>query len=418
MVALGAAVLFALGAVVGGGYGLEPPAIADDMVKQPLTRLAFGSCARADLPQPFWRAIVESKPDVFVHAGDIVYGDCVNASCAPLDAAWAMLGNHSDFAIVRSAALPFLGMLDDHDNGQNDAVGHNPYRGYAKRAFLDFFSVPANDVWRTRGGLYRSRLFSGRANDARVRVTQLLLLDVRTFREPDWTPAATPGVGRERYEPDLSVRGLSASVLGDAQWAWLQGQLAVPADLRIVVSTIQVLPQGHGWERWGLFPHELARLLTALRSAAPAPSGGPSGTVLLSGDRHVGGFYKYTPTLVANAPRLEDLAPPPVGPNATGPWPAAAAVEVAGAAVYELTSSSLTHTNVCASRLCNTEDGPMLLKPLVHENNWGELAIDWKARKLVLALRAASEPARDGSNRRIGETIVEQVVTFDELHMQ
>lgn len=409
-----AAALLLVCAGIAAGVGISHAAFsrgprADDHVPRALTKLAFGSCAKAELPQPFWGPIVASKPDVFVFAGDIVYGDCLepDQSCAPLDEAWAALGRHPDYAVARAAQLPILGMLDDHDNGRNDASGASPFRAYAKRTFLDFFAVPADDVWRGRQGLYRSQMYAGRAPDGAARSTQLLLLDVRSFRAPEWRPAQTLSPGHERYEEDWSVAGLGASMLGDAQWAWLEAQLRAPAHLRVLVSTIQVLPQGHGWERWGLFPHELARLLAALRGAAPAPSGGRSGVLLLSGDRHLGGLYEHTP-----AP-----APPPAAQyNATPAGPAASPARLPP--LYELTSSSLTHSHVCSAEApCSDEAGPMLgNRSLVHENNWGELVVDWRGRAARLALRYASAP-RAGSGRRIGETLLEHQISFDELGM-
>ncbi|KAG8464762.1 hypothetical protein KFE25_010130 [Diacronema lutheri] len=402
----GAAASLALSRVaLAPGARLAPPR-ADDHVPRALTKLAFGSCARAELPQPFWRPIVDSRPDVFVFAGDIVYGDCLHTaegqSCAPLDEAWAKLGAHADFRLAREAALPIVGMLDDHDSGQNDCGAQNPFRSYAKRAFLDFFAVPESDVWRTRPGLYRSRLYDGRAPDGARRVTQLLLLDVRSFREPEWRAARAPAPGHERYEEETGVRALGASILGDEQWAWLDGQLRTPADLRVVVSTIQVLPLSHGWERWGLFPHELARLVGALRAAG-------GGAVLLSGDRHLGALYKYTP----DAPQR----PPAQYPNSTAA-PERSVPAARARALFELTSSSLTHAFGCTTeRPCAAEEGPMLGgRPLVHENNWGELAVDWRARTLTLALRRASNAtAADG--RRLGDTLLQHVANFDELGM-
>lgn len=428
-----------IGLTIGLGLGwtvLARTPRADDHVPRVLTKLAFGSCAKAELPQPFWHSIVESKPDVFVFAGDIVYGDCLHdeQGCAPLDHAWATLGRHPDFAVARAAPLQILGMLDDHDNGENDASGHNAYREYAKRSFLDFFEVPQDDVWRTRPGLYRSRVYAGRAPDGSRRVVQLLLLDVRSFREPEWQLAKERAPGHERYDADLTAAGLSASILGDDQWAWLEEQLSVKADLRLVVSTIQVLPLGHGYERWGLFPHELARLLAAVRTAAPAPSGGRSGVLLLSGDRHLGGLYEHVP--------IVPLPPSPLYNNATkqlegalrrpgeegAPASAHDASEGAAAspdervrhpALYELTSSSLTHTHECsADEPCSPESGPMLgNRSLVHENNWGEVEVDWSRRTIRLVLKYASAP-RAGSGRRIGEPLLQHVVSFDELGMR
>jgi alkaline phosphatase D len=314
---------------------------------------------------------------------------------------------------AREARLPIVGMLDDHDNGRNDASGNNPYRSYAKRLFLDFFNIESGDVWRRRAGLYRSQLYSGTAPDGTRRVTQLLLVDVRSFRAPEWTSAANTSVaGHERYEQDLSVSGLSASILGDEQWRWLEAQLRTPAHLRVLVSTIQVIPQAHGWERWGLFPHELARLLAALRTAAPAPDGGASGVLLLSGDRHLGALYRHTPT-------LPEMATPSAEPSELHAWDARDGARREGPTVYELTSSALTHSSACTlERPCPPEEGPMLVGPLIHENNWGELTVDWAARTLALTLRAAATVGHDGARRVLGEPLLEHQIGFDELHMR
>src|SRR5688572_24943552 len=42
---------------------------------QPLTRIAFGSCAGQDSPQPIWKHIVEAKPELFLFIGDNIYAD-------------------------------------------------------------------------------------------------------------------------------------------------------------------------------------------------------------------------------------------------------------------------------------------------------------------------------------------------------
>jgi len=42
---------------------------------QPLARIAFGSCARQDQPQPIWEAVVASRPQLFLFLGDNIYAD-------------------------------------------------------------------------------------------------------------------------------------------------------------------------------------------------------------------------------------------------------------------------------------------------------------------------------------------------------
>src|SRR5260370_9184452 len=78
-------------------------------------------------------------------------------------------------------------------------------------------------------------------------------------------------------------------MLGPVQWAWVAGELRKPAEIRLIVSSTQVLAEGHGWERWGNMPLERQKLLDTIRDS------GAKGVVLLSGDRHVGALYHETP---------------------------------------------------------------------------------------------------------------------------
>jgi alkaline phosphatase D len=71
-------------------------------------------------------------------------------------------------------------------------------------------------------------------------------------------------------------------MLGEAQWAWLEAQLSKPAELRLLVTSIQLLVGDHGYESWGLFPAERTRMFEVLGRS------GAHGIVVLSGDRHRG----------------------------------------------------------------------------------------------------------------------------------
>jgi alkaline phosphatase D len=42
---------------------------------KPLSRIAFGSCAKQDKPQPIWDAIVATQPQRFLFIGDNIYAD-------------------------------------------------------------------------------------------------------------------------------------------------------------------------------------------------------------------------------------------------------------------------------------------------------------------------------------------------------
>jgi alkaline phosphatase D len=69
-------------------------------------------------------------------------------------------------------------------------------------------------------------------------------------------------------------------MLGDAQWHWLEETLKQPAELRLLVSSIQFAAEVHGGECWENLPHEKQRLLGVLRRTKA------SGVIILSGDRH------------------------------------------------------------------------------------------------------------------------------------
>ena len=68
--------------------------------------------------------------------------------------------------------------------------------------------------------------------------TQVILLDTRWFRSA-FQPTPNYGAsGMERYVPDPD---LSKTMLGMEQWSWLEEKLLEPADLRLIVSSIQVI---------------------------------------------------------------------------------------------------------------------------------------------------------------------------------
>jgi alkaline phosphatase D len=233
--------------------------------------------------------------------------------------------------------VPVLATWDDHDYGQNDAGGDFPHKEQAKALFLDFWQVAENDPRRAREGIYHSVIHGPEG----MRL-QVILLDTRSFRSPLTPTDQRDAPGKERYLPNPDP---AKTMLGDAQWAWLRAQLLQPAELRLIVSSVQVLAEGHGWERWGNLPHERARLLALLAET------GAEGVILLSGDRHVGGLY-------------HEPAAAPYG-------------------LYEITSSGLNMTYPAA-----TEAGPLRLGAVYGAANFGTIDIDWWAAEVSLSIRA------------------------------
>jgi alkaline phosphatase D len=301
----------------------------------PLGRIAFGSCAHQDYPQPIWGAVLAYRPDLFIFAGDNVYGDFLLGDAGPLRAAYAKARQIDGYMRVRREART-LATWDDHDYGLNDGGAEWPHKNAAKREFLSFWEIADDDPRRSRPGLYHAERFG--ADEKRV---QVILLDTRSFRSSLKPTDRRGAPGKERYVPDPDP---SKTMLGDAQWQWLRETLAEPAELRLVVSSVQLLAEGHGWERWGNLPRERQRFFDIVAETRAA------GVVILSGDRHIGALYR----------------------EARGvPYP-----------LVEVTSSGLNMTFPNAR-----EESPNRLGALYGFANFGTIDIDWWERSVTLALR-------------------------------
>jgi alkaline phosphatase D len=167
---------------------------------------------------------------------------------------------------------PVFATWDDHDYGGNDVGAEYPKKDESQQIFLDFFKEPKDSPRRQRPGVYDARVYGPPGK--RV---QVILLDTRYFRSKLKKRAGVPP-GEGPYEPDPDPK---ATFLGEAQWQWLEEQLRVPAEVRLLASSIQVVAEDHGFEKWANLPLERERLFKLIRDTKAA------GVVLLSGDRHL-----------------------------------------------------------------------------------------------------------------------------------
>ncbi len=300
-----------------------------------LTRIGVGSCLGQRQPQPIWDAILrlEPRPQLFMMLGDNVYGDFKKRDASELIQAYRDQAVRPELARARQA-MPFLAIWDDHDYGGNDRGADFPHTETAAKLFYDFWQMkPERDY---DEGIYYSRIFGPEGK--RV---QVIMLDTRSFRS-ELRRKTDDFKYWGRYEP---IEDPERTMLGEAQWAWLEEQLYEAADVRLIVTSVQMLADGHGFERWGNFPLERDRFFKLIDDT------GARGVVLLSGDRHNGVLYQ---TELENGQRLP-----------------------------EMTSSSLNRSYGPAKDAAT----PERMSKMYNQENFGLVDIDWRLRRLSLTLK-------------------------------
>jgi len=303
-----------------------------------VSRIAFGSCLGQDGVQPIWDQVQRAKPDVFVLLGDNVYADTKDP--VELRAAYAKLGAQPGYQKLKKA-MPVLATWDDHDYGENDAGAEHPNKEASKQIFLDFFGVPKDAPRRQRDGVYHAEVFGPPGK--RV---QIILLDTRFNRSPlIFKEDKTDLVDGGRYLPNEDP---NATLLGASQWAWFEEQLRVPAQVRIIGSSIQVVDEDSGGEKWANFPLERKKLYTLMWRT--------TGALFISGDRHF-----------AELSMMDGEA---------------------GYPIYDLTASSLNWSEHMYRMM---ERNRHRIAVLNRGDNFGLIEIDWGRRDPLLRFKIIDE---------------------------
>ncbi|MEQ1930781.1 MAG: alkaline phosphatase D family protein [Parvularculaceae bacterium] len=311
-----------------------------------LLRIVFASCAQQNEDQSIWDKIAAEGPDLVLYMGDNVYGDVRSndKSLPELKAAYMRLADSEPFARVRAAA-PVLTTWDDHDMGLNDAGGDYPLKEQSEKLFDYVWDVDRDDPRAARPGVYGSWIVGDKG-----RRVQIVMLDTRYFRSSLKPTDKLNEHGKERYLPDADP---AKTMLGAEQWAWLAEELKKPAELRLLVSSVQVLSEGHGWESWRLMPAERDKLYALINAS------GAKNLIVLSGDRHSAALYRKA-----------------IGQNRT---------------LFEATSSSL---NLPASKWRAqsgetwVEVDPNRLGDMYFDANYGRIDIDWTGKKAAVSVRS------------------------------
>jgi len=309
---------------------LLPVAVAAQQAPKPArTVIGFGSCSHQSRSQAFWDPILSHKPDYFIFGGDNIYSDTYNMALQWKK--YEQLAAHAGFQKLKQSSV-LLATWDDHDFGLNDSGAEFREKEGSRENFLNFWGVPKKSPRRNNPGVSVARVVD--INGYRL---QFILLDTRYFRSA-LVKRAERAEGEGRYTRN---RDRAATILGAEQWTWLEQQLRVPADVRLLVSSIQVVPEDHYWECWDLFPLERNRLFKMIKATKA------NGVIVLSGDRHMAELSRHDKAI--------------------------------GYPLYDLTSSGL-----------NMGRGGYWPEPNRHrigeqffENNFGLILIEWQADPLI-----------------------------------
>jgi len=302
-------------------------------------KILFGSCGHQDKAIPIFDAINKENADLFIFLGDNIYGDTNDMTV--LANKYQKLGAKPGFKTLK-ANTPIIAMWDDHDFGQNDAGKEYPNKEQSRKIMLDFFGEPKDSIRRTRpDGIYTSYMYG-----EGEQTVQVIMPDLRWNRDELNHVSQTQYFTQRKannqgpYSP-TEVKG--ASMLGEAQWQWLEQELQKSAAIKLIASSLQLLPDFTGWESWANFPEDRARLFSLIKKHKV------NGVIIASGDTHWGEISKYSKNLE---------------------YP-----------LVEMTSSGLTE------KWKDVSPNKHRVGDFTHQVNYGDLSIDWQKPDPAISLK-------------------------------
>jgi alkaline phosphatase D len=302
-------------------------------------RFGLGSCLDQDVPQPIWESIEKDNIDGFIFLGDNVYGDSPSLELKKMARAYK---KQKEVLPKWLRSKEIMTIWDDHDYGQNDGGGDYYLKEEAQKLFLDFWEIPKSDPRHLRKGIYFDRI--KKIDGINV---HFIGLDTRFFR------SELKG-SKKLYKDNTDI---GATVLGKKQWSWLERAIHNnESDLVILLTSIQLLATEHRFEKWSNFSLERERLINLIEASGKQ-------VVVISGDRHRGGIYKYNK-------------------------------------IYEITASSMNKPGSS-----NKETDRLLIGKTYNEENYGVLSINPLKKEIKLFLKDLK-----------GKILESVVIPFEEIN--
>lgn len=250
-------------------------------------KILFGSCSNQDKAMPILNAINRENADLFIFLGDNIYGDTVDM--VDMAEKYQRLNQVPGIKALR-VATPTIAIWDDHDFGENDAGVEYKAKEASRKLMLDFWQEPKDSPrYSRKDGIYTSYMYG----EAKQQV-HVILPDLR------WNRPALNSVGMVDYQFKRKAKNMgpyspseskTASMLGETQWQWLESELQKPSAIKVIGSSLQLLPEFTGWESWANFPHDRNRLLALIKQYQV------NGVVIISGDTHWGEMSKVSDNL-------------------------------------------------------------------------------------------------------------------------
>jgi alkaline phosphatase D len=233
--------------------------------------IGFGACSAYNPEfERIWDTIAKHDLDMFLALGDNVYANHpelpdIHRFC------YYQRQSRPEFTRLTSS-VPYIGIWDDHDFGENDSYGgpdkHEPaWKGKILEVFKENF---ANPYYATDG-------LPGVWFDFKIGDVHFFMLDGRYYREASYIGDSSEDV----------------SMLGPHQKEWLKhGLESSESTFKVIVSPVPWADEAKGemtgrYDHWGGYRNEREEIFSFLAENEI------SGVILLSGDRHRHDAWKH-----------------------------------------------------------------------------------------------------------------------------